>query len=188
MKKLVALILALMLCFAACAFAAESPDSSSMNKVVAVSVESGDVLPTVVINPVESMTQPELDAYNALKDAAIEAGSFSKLFNEKGLVDANGKDVELPEDAQAIVLVGVEIFNYEEDMGTLTVNVETAAELKAGDPIVAVVSLGDNYIALEGEAVELDGKVVAQFSIPTDLAVAIQDSDEALITFFTIVK
>jgi len=188
MKKLVALILALMLCFAACAFAAESPDSSSMNKVVAVTAENGDEAPTVVINPVESMTEPETEAYNALKDAAIEAGSFAKLFNEGGLVDADGKEVELPEDAQAIVLVGVEIFNYVEDMGDLTVCVETAAELKVGDPIVAITSIGDKYIALEGEAVELDEKIVAQFVVPSDVATAIQNADDALLTFFTIMK
>ena len=188
MKKLVALTLVLMLCFAACAFAVESPDSSGMNKLVSVTAENGGEGLVVIINPVESMTEAELDAYNALKDAAIEAGSFSKLFNEAGLVDVDGNEVELPEEAQAVVLVGILISGYDEEMGTLTVDVETAVELKAGDPVVVVVTIGDQNIALEGEAVELDDKVVAEFPITADLAGAIQDSDDALLTFFTINK
>lgn len=185
MKKIISMLVALVLCLSAVAFA-ESVPSKTTGDLVRFEVEVGD--PNFVIRPVaenEEAYQQNLEICRNEIAKLTQSENVAAYFGE--IKNAAGEAVDLKdllgiETLNVYEFCPVNAMNYEESMGDVRVNMLFSTPYAKDEKVVILIGLAElnadgtqsiEWIAYEGVAVDDQGSI--QVELDSAIVQAIQN-------------
>lgn len=203
MKKIFALMLALMLCLSMTAMA-EVPSKTAADtvEVTAVTENGAEGLVVELVSDLD-MTPEELAKHEALKEVAdaeieklAEAGSVAEYFGD--VADINGNTVDLAEmvgaesadDLSVYEFFGIVAFGYEDDMGKATVSFKLPTPYEDGSKVAVMIGevvRGEEdyeifWTANEGTVVSDGEEATVEVELAPETVEMVQNG-EALVAF-----